>query len=68
MEEENNSSDVQARREPHNLSNSTPTRNPGSECVKNDAQVAYGVQIQYSTYVRKAKEMSFSMASAPCHY
>jgi hypothetical protein len=68
MEGENTSKGVQAKLEAHNVSNSTPTRSPGPGRHKNDAKVAYRVQIQCSTYVWKDKEIRFPMPLVPRHY
>jgi hypothetical protein len=50
------------------MSSLSPSRTLGAICGKFDAQVAYRVQIQRSTYVWKAKEISFPMPLVPHHY
>ena len=44
---------------------SSPTRSPGPPCIQIDAQDAYDLRFERSTYARKAKEIAFLMELVP---
>jgi hypothetical protein len=53
--------------ETHNTPSSSLPRSLGAACTKTDVRVSYGVQIQRSIYVWKAKEISFPIPPVPHH-
>jgi hypothetical protein len=44
------------------LPSSSPTQSPGPPRIQIDVQIAYDIRFGRSTYARKAKEITFSMA------
>jgi hypothetical protein len=44
----------------------SPTQSPGPPHIQIDIQIAYDLHFGRSTYVRKAKEISFPMAPLSC--
>jgi hypothetical protein len=44
------------------LLSSSPTQSPGPPCIQIDVQISYDLCFGRSTYVRKAKEITFPMA------
>jgi hypothetical protein len=48
------------------LLSSSQTRSPGPSHIQIDVQIAYDIHFGSSTYVRKAKEITFLMALVPC--
>jgi hypothetical protein len=46
------------------LPSSSPTRSSGPPCIQIDVQIAYDLHFGCSTYARKAKEITFPMASS----
>jgi hypothetical protein len=48
------------------LSSSSPTRSPIPPHIQIDVQIAYDLRFVRSTYVQKAKEITFPMAPVSC--
>jgi hypothetical protein len=48
------------------LPSSSLTQGPGPPHIQIDVQIAYDLRFGCSTYVRKAKEVTFPMALVPC--
>jgi hypothetical protein len=48
------------------LPSSSPTRSPGPPYIQIDVQTAYDLRFGHSTYTRKDKEITFSMALVSC--
>jgi hypothetical protein len=48
------------------LLSSSPTQSPGPPHIQIDVQIAYDIRFGHSTYARKAKEITFSMAPVSC--
>jgi hypothetical protein len=48
------------------LPSSSPTRSPGPPRIQIDVQIVYNLRFVRSTYVRKAKEITFPMEQVPC--
>jgi hypothetical protein len=48
------------------LRSSSPTRSPGSPHIQIDVQITYSLRFGRSTYARKNKEITFSMALVRC--
>jgi hypothetical protein len=48
------------------LSSSSPTWSSGPHRIQIDVQIAYDLHFGHSIYARKAKDISFPMASVPC--
>jgi hypothetical protein len=48
------------------LPSSSPTQSPEQPCIQIGVQIAYDLHFGRSTYARKAKEITFSMALVSC--